>query len=285
MDEIFDKIIKQKEDMSPALKKLAEYILANRSDVSFMTITALAEASGTSEATIVRFCNSLGYFGYPDFKADLQSSVQKRLSIRERLHMSDIAYDNDEHAFIAEIFRNDMNSIQTTLEGLDMDNFVDIMNELLKAKHVVITASRSAQAIGSFLEYYLQMILDDVVMLDKLSVIKEDEVISSFSEDTAVIGITFHRYSKSTIRTMKYAYDRGCVTIALTDMLQSPIVPFSRYSLFAETKLPSLLETFAGPISLVNAMIIYLSKARRPELDKKLELLERRWVDFDVFDE
>lgn len=285
MDEIFEQIARQRENMSKTHKKLADYILENRSTVPFLNISNLARLSGASEASIVRFCTQLGFSGYPDFKKALQATVEKRLSIRERLQISGDAYDDDNHTFVANIFKDDINSISATLEGLNMDTFFSVMDELQRAKHIVISANRSALSLGVFLEYYLRMILGDAVLLSQIPIIMEDEIIARFDENTAVIGITFYRYTKSTVHLMEYAHKRGCVTIALTDTLRSPVVPFAKYSLFAETRLPSLSETYAGPLSIVNAMIIYLSKVHRAQLDEKLQTLEKRWADFDVFDE
>ena len=285
MDEIFQLIIKNRESMSKTQRKLADYIVENRSQVPFLNITSLATLSNTSEASIVRFCTFLGFKGYPEFKNALQASLQEKLSIRERLKMSDVAYANDDHAFIADIFHDDINSISTTLENLDMNVFFQIIQELQDARQIVIISYRSALSLGVFLEYYLHLIFDHVTLLPTASLIEQDEVISGFDSETVVFGITFYRYTKETIHLMEYASRRGCSTIALTDTLQSPVIPFSKHALFAETRLPGMSETYTGPLSIINAIIIYLSKLRKDKLDRKLQSMEQRWVDFDIFDE
>ena len=285
MDEIFENIAKKRDQMSKTQRKIADYIISNQSHVPFLNITTLAKASGTSESSIVRFCTFLGYQGFPEFKNALQNSIRHKLSIRERLQLSETAYNNNNHSFLTEVFNNDINSIQTTLNNLDMDYFEEILRILLKAPKIIIVAYRSVFSIGYFLEYYLQMILGNTVMLSNVSQITEDEILADLDSDTVVLGITFHRYTKKTIGIMEYAYNRGCTTIAITDTLQSPVIPFSKYNLLAETRLPSMTETFAGPFSIVNAIIIYLVRERRTELNRRLEHLEKPWSDFDVFDE
>lgn len=285
MEEIFEIIARRRGHLSKAQKKLADYILNNRTAVPFLNISSLARSAGASEATVVRFCNGLGFKGYPDFRQAMQEAVERQLSIRERLRISENAYTDKSPDFLARIFEDDISNIRATLETLNMNTFFDAMDALISAKSVVISANRSAVALGLFLEYYLRLILGNVVLLSNTHVSMEDEVLSEFGKDTVVIGITFHRYTKNTIRLLEYAYNQGCTTIAITDTLQSPAVPFASYAMFAETRLPSLMETFSGPLSIINAIIIYLGRVRSQELDDRLKKMENYWTDFDVFDE
>ena len=49
-------------------KKVADYVLAHKTDVQFMSISELAYESGVAEATISRFCRRLKLKGYNAFK-------------------------------------------------------------------------------------------------------------------------------------------------------------------------------------------------------------------------
>jgi len=52
-------------------RKVADFVLAQHSQVQFMSITQLAEVCGTAEATISRFCRSLKLKGFNAFKIEL----------------------------------------------------------------------------------------------------------------------------------------------------------------------------------------------------------------------
>ncbi len=51
-----------------AEKKAADYVLAHKTDVQYMSISELAEECGVAEATISRFCRRLNLNGYNAFK-------------------------------------------------------------------------------------------------------------------------------------------------------------------------------------------------------------------------
>ena len=68
---ILDSISSSYSSMTRSAKKLSDYIFNNRSSVQYMSITSLAEAAGVSEATITRFCRTLGLAGYNELKLAL----------------------------------------------------------------------------------------------------------------------------------------------------------------------------------------------------------------------
>ncbi len=56
-------------------KKVANYILNNYMYILDYTVTELAEKAGISDATVVRFCRSVGYKGYQDLKISLAQDM------------------------------------------------------------------------------------------------------------------------------------------------------------------------------------------------------------------
>ena len=56
-------------------KKVADYVLAHKNGVQFMSITELADECGVAEATISRFCRRLNQKGYNAFKLAIAKAV------------------------------------------------------------------------------------------------------------------------------------------------------------------------------------------------------------------
>lgn len=282
MNEIFDKIAKAKESMSKSHKKLADYILENKTKVSFLNITTLANLSGTSEATIVRFCSALGYKGYPQFRQELQQALEQKITIHERLRLSkDI--DSDKEAFIKQVIEDDAQHVKNILQNLDTDVFFAIIEAFLESKKICIVAGRSTMALARFMHYYFNLIFDDVCLVSTVD--EASERYRYFGEDTVVFGITFARYTQSTIHIMEYAKEQNCTTVALTDSYTSPIVPCSTYALFAETEVASLFDTYVAPLSIINAMIAYLCHVKNEKVTQNIEEASKLWSTFHIFNE
>src|SRR5215207_1286478 len=62
-------------EFTGALQRVAEQVLADPAAASRATIVELAERSGTSPATVTRFCRALGFDGYADLRLGIASET------------------------------------------------------------------------------------------------------------------------------------------------------------------------------------------------------------------
>lgn len=69
-------------DMTPALERVANAVLAAPDIALFQSITELADQSKSSEATVMRFCRDLGFSGFQDFKL----ALAREFATRDRTH-------------------------------------------------------------------------------------------------------------------------------------------------------------------------------------------------------
>ncbi|MCP3028682.1 MurR/RpiR family transcriptional regulator [Halobacillus sp. A5] len=280
MGNVYHNIAGKKAKMSKSQLKIANYMLENPNAVSFLTVGKLAKVTGVSEATVVRFATFLGYTGYTEFQQDVQDSLQHQLTTSERLKISKQVYDEKEKG-VDEIFRDDMENIKATMEGLNVEDFHHAVNYILNARKIYILANRSAVSLGVFLQYYLSMIVDNVELLH--SVETASDSLYQINKDDVAIGISFARYTKSTTELFSYAKDKGAKTIAITDNLVSPLIPYADVPLKAASQMPIFIDSFAAPLSLINALITFVSREKQEDVHERLEELEDIWRHFDVF--
>lgn len=277
---VFQHIAENMNQLSKSHKKIADYLLKNANVVPFYNVATLADKAGVSEATVVRFATTLGFTGYPALQHQMQNSIKEQLTTMERLKMSSQVYSDKEKA-IYEIFNDDMNNIKATMESLDIESFHRAAQMLLKAKKIYISANRSTASLGIFLHYYLNIILENTEMLGSYEVLPEQ--LYELDEHDVVIGISFARYSSSTINTIAFAKERGASTVSITDSLLSPLVPYSDVTLTAASDMPSFIDSFTAPLSIINALIVYLGKEREEEVEKRLSKMEDIWNKFGSF--
>ncbi|MED4219620.1 MurR/RpiR family transcriptional regulator [Priestia megaterium] len=280
MENIYKYIAEQMPNMSKSNLKVAKYILENPNTVPFLTGDKLAKMTGVSHATVVRFATFLGCSGYPELQQYMQSSAQQQLTTTERLKISKEVY-SDQDQSVYDIFLDDISNIRSTLERLDIEVFKSAVESLIKAKRVYIVANRSATALGVFLQYYLQFLLEQVELIHSIENVSER--IYDLNKDDVVIGISFARYTKSTIKVLSYAKEKEATTVAITDNLLSPLIPFADIPLTASSQMPAFIDSFVAPLSLINALIISAGKEKEENFQDKLESLEGIWDKFDIF--
>ena len=122
--------------LTPAEKKVADYVLAQPHQIQFMSITQLAEECGAAEATISRFCRSLQLKGFNAFKIELaKQSVAATTPVAPSPALDTYERRRAEAARLA------TDAIQQTLELAKADIVQQIVTLFEQAPHVMCIGS------------------------------------------------------------------------------------------------------------------------------------------------
>lgn len=280
MKDIYQFISEKVNEMSKSQRKIALYILSNTESVPFLNVSQLAKMVGVSEATVVRFATFLGFDGYSEMQRVMQEAVKKQLTTVERLKLSDDVYDKEDQA-IFDMFHEDVQRIEAMAKQLDIKKFREAVDAIIQAKRIFIIANRSAVSLGTFLEFYFDLMFENAELIRNPHGISEK--LFRLDENDVVIGLSFARYTKNTVEAVSFAKDRGSTVIAITDNMLSPLVPYANITLCARSDMPSFIDSFVAPLSLINALITAVGRKKRAEIEKHLEELEAVWERFGIF--
>lgn len=276
MSEVYQKIAEKMPKMSKAQEKIAKYILSNPNRTPFLTVEKLAKFSGVSIATITRFVTFLGYKGYPDFLRDTQESIQEQVTNSERIKLNaEIKEECEKNIY--EVFENDLNNIKSTMEDMNLYEIKIAVNEIINSKRIYIVARRSAYSLGVLLKYYLDFVFNNVYIIENT-----EDIPKYVDKYDLVIGINFEKYSRSAVEVFSYLKSKGSRTIAITDSMLSPIVPYADVSLTVISKGITSLDSFAAPISLINALVVSVKEQKNDCFVNNVELLEETYKKFDI---
>lgn len=276
MSEVYQKIAEKMPNMSKAQEKIAKYILSNPNRTPFLTVEKLAKFSGVSIATITRFVTFLGYKGYPDFLRDTQESIQEQVTNSEKIKLNaEIKEECEKNIY--EVFENDLNNIKSTMEDMNLYEIKIAVNEIINSKRIYIVARRSAYSLGVLLKYYLDFVFNNVYIIENT-----EDIPKYVDKYDLVIGINFEKYSRSAVEVFSYLKSKGSRTIAITDSMLSPIVPYADVSLTVISKGITSLDSFAAPISLINALVVSVKEQKNDCFVNNVELLEETYKKFDI---
>ncbi|HHY92041.1 MAG TPA: MurR/RpiR family transcriptional regulator, partial [Firmicutes bacterium] len=100
------------------------------------------------------------------------------------------------------------------------------------------------------------------------------EELATVRPEDLVIGISFPRYSRLTVQGFEYARAKGAHMLALTDSVLSPLAPLAGITLTAQSNLGSFIESFAAPLSLINALVTAVGRRDKEKTLACLDELE-----------
>lgn len=279
--DVLSRIQNQMGTFSKGQRLIANFILNSYDKAAFMTANKLGNTVKVSESTVVRFATELGYDGYPAMQKALRDIVRNKLTTIQRIEVAnDRMGDQD---VLSMVMHAGAENIRATMEGVDRTSFEQAVNAILAARKVYIIGVRSASALADFLGYYFNMMMEDVIVVRINSFSEVFEQILRVGEKDVVIGISFPRYSKRTVKAMGYAKDQGATTIAITDSDVSPLTEIADHTLMANSDMASFVDSLVAPLSLVNALIVAVSRKKNEELSGTFVKLEQVWDEYQVY--
>jgi len=267
---------------SKGQKLIANFIINHYDKAAFMTAAKLGNIVGVSESTVVRFAIELGYDGYPKLQKALQELIKSKLTAVQRIEVSSNRI-NEENV-LKSVLHSDLEKIKLTMEEINIDEFNTIVEKILKANRIYILGVRSSAPLASFLGFYFNLMFDNVRLVHTTSVSEMFEQIIRVKEDDLVIGISFPRYSKRTIKAMQFVKSQGATVIAITDSLESPVAKSADYSLIARSDMASFVDSLVAPLSVINALIVAVGMRLKDDVYGIFEKLEKIWDEYQVYE-
>ncbi len=266
---------------SKGQRRIAGYILSDYDKAAFMTANKLGTVVGVSESTVVRFAAELGYDGYPAMQKALQEIVRSKLTSIQRIRASnDRLFGSD---VVTTVLQTDMDKIRSAIESVDRSAFERVVDKLVGAKHIYILGVRSSSFLAGYLNFYFHLIFDNVTLVTSNSAGDILESILRIGPGDVLIGISFPRYSQSTVKGVRFAHDRGADVVAITDSALSPLYPMASVSLLASSDMISFVDSLVAPLSLLNALIVAAGHRKDADVSQIFNRLEGIWEEYGVF--
>ena len=136
---VFDIMSSSYTKLTRSEKKIADYILSNREKVEYFSIAQLAEQCHVGEATIFRFCKSIGFVGYNDFKLAIAKSLcqYESFSISSDFPIYGKVNPSDNYTTMCQkLYTSQVNALAQTLELLDPESVSTAAEILLSSNRV-----------------------------------------------------------------------------------------------------------------------------------------------------
>ncbi|CAM4047125.1 MurR/RpiR family transcriptional regulator [Cohnella lubricantis] len=135
-DNVLIKIRDRKDSLTPVERMVADSILANVEEVPHLSVKGLAQLSKTSDASVLRFCKTMGYSGYRQFIVSISASLGS-MEEDQKDRYTDIQPGDELSVIISNISLNNSKSIEDTLSVIDR-------SEIARAVEAIRSCSRIA---------------------------------------------------------------------------------------------------------------------------------------------
>ncbi|WP_312428175.1 MurR/RpiR family transcriptional regulator [Lacrimispora sp.] len=251
-----------------AEKKIADYILAHKSEIIDMTVAELALASGTSDATVSRFCRRCGFNGFHHLKINLAKEVAEERGNSIEVS-NDISRDSIAQS-LQNILANKVAELTQTISMMDPEELDRILSLIEHARTVQLVA------VGNT----IPVALDGSFKFNQLGIptvsgtIWETQMAytCNLTENDGIIIISNSGFSKRLMTLVAVAKENHTPTIAITNNSSSPLGQACDYHITTATREKLLLGEFCfsrvSATTVIEILYLFLSVSKKDSHDR-----------------
>lgn len=245
--------------MTRSMQRVAEAVAGDPAGCAALTVTGLAERTGTSEATVVRTARVLGYPGYRDLRLALAGLAAQQRSGRAPALTTDIAVDDSLPDVVAKLAYDEQQTLADTAAALDTVQL-----------EAAVTAAAGARRIDVYGIGASGLVAQDLTQkLLRIGLIAHAHVDTHLAVTNAVqlaagdlaVAITHSGSTRDVIEPLRVAFERGATTVAITGRPESAVTQYADHVLTTSTAReselrPAAMSSRTGQLLVVDCLFV-----------------------------
>ncbi len=263
MKNIINYLCTNYETLFESEKKIAKYIIENSHKVVNMKLVDLASASGSSEASVSRFCRKIGLDGFYHLKISLAKELVNTGydSIIESNHIT----IEDVKSSLQSILINKQEEIKQTINGIDETVFKEVLNVLHQARLIQFVAVSNTIPVAIDGAYKF----NQIGLLASSGTIWATQIGITYNMNSqdVVILISNSGESKDLIINAKAAHSVQAKTIAITNNENSSLAKLCNYHLTTTTREKIFLDNYCfsrvSATMMIEILYLFLSSMQK----------------------
>jgi len=269
--------------MTRSMQRVAEAVAGDPAGCAQLTVTGLAERTGTSEATVVRTSRLLGYPGYRDLRLALAGLAAQQASGAAPSVTADIAVDDPIEDVIAKLAHDERQTLADTAAGLDPAQVEAVVNALAGARRIDVYGVGASALVAQ----------DLVQKLLRIGLVAHAHADPHLAVTTAVqlrsgdvaLAITHSGRTVDVIEPLRVAFDHGATTVAITGRPDGEIAQYADHVLTTSTAReselrPAAMSSRTSQLLVVDCLFIGVAQrtyeTAAPALSASYEALAHR---------
>ncbi|MCW5719772.1 MAG: MurR/RpiR family transcriptional regulator [Devosia sp.] len=220
----------QKAGMTLADRQIAEFILDDPGRMLELSSAALAEATGRSQSSVVKFSQKLGYAGYQQLKLAVNKAKALEWHAPGGVIHGTIDASDSYVTILQKLIGSKLLSMRETSSANNEEAVDAALAKLSSARKVLLAGVGASSLVAADFSYKL-LKLGRTVLLNSDSHIQISNA-SALDESDALMALSHSGRSVETVRIAELAKRRGATVISVTGMQTNPLAELADIRLF-----------------------------------------------------
>lgn len=205
-------------------KKIADYVIKNAENVVFMSISDLSDACKVADASVHRFCRTVGVKGYQEFKMKLSLSLSNDESADKVQDSSTGQYLGTDYR-LDEILENNVNALRETRRLVDPDSLTNVVTMMSEAKRIYFFGVGDSLLVAQTARNVFLRITNKVFCIDDPHM--QAMTASMATKEDLIIILSYSGSTKDNVYVADIAKEAGAKVVAITRYLKSPLTAYT----------------------------------------------------------
>ena len=249
--------------LSPAQRRIAQYLIDHLSEAAFLNSVDLAERAGVSQPAVSRFATALGFSGYPALREALRPMVLGSVA--------ETPQDVRRNEFQAAIAAEEQNLATLHALAADPERIASVGRELAASPCLPVLGLRMSDPVAYYFTYSAARIHPDVRFIDHAGSAAFDVLLQAQQAGgTWLLAFMLPRYATETITVLDEARRRGFKVALVTD---SRLAPWQHAEVIFPAPVGSRLvfDSHAAPMVLAGLLVQAIADAEPARTQLRLE--------------
>ncbi|GAB4112622.1 MAG: MurR/RpiR family transcriptional regulator [Candidatus Caldatribacteriota bacterium] len=289
-EDFIKKVKENNHKLNSRQKKIIKFILENYAEVGFMSATKIAKKVDTSQSTILRLASALGYDGFGEMQSDIQAMIRRKITSATFVDEMETSYVgsnlkniNQYESLFTRVIQLDLENIKNIKKNIDFMSLVNVVDNILKAKNIYVLGLRSSASLALFFGFSLNLILNNnIKVLDNKFCNLVDQILLISKKDI-LISFCFARYTKETVKMIRFAKEKEAKTIVFADDILIPFGEICDILIPVNVNSAGYVGSYVGPLSLINFLLALTAFKMGKNAITRLKEVEKYFKEYDVF--
>lgn len=256
---LLDQLVEQLQELSPQLRKAAQYVIDHPSHVGVSSIREIAEAADVKPNTLVRMARAVGFDGFDDFREPFRETLRTgRQSFPDRARwLQSIAKGGRHGALFGDMAESALENIERMFAGITAREVRAAADRIVAARRTYVVGVGVSYALAHNFAYLARMALSSVIAVPQEGSLPVDDIARAGREDV-VLAMTFEPYRSEVVDAVHVAKEQGARTIVITDSRASPVALASHQAFVVPTETPQFFTSTIAAAALLETLMAFV---------------------------
>ncbi|MDO4262557.1 MAG: MurR/RpiR family transcriptional regulator, partial [Eubacteriales bacterium] len=203
-------------------RKIADYVIKNCDKVVFMSISDLSEACRVADASVYRFCRTMGVKGYQEFKMKLSLSLASE-DAGKAGEPKDVRRWGLEY-ILDEVLEKNVNAMRETRRLANYEEIEKTIRMMEEAKRIYFFGIGDSLLMGQLAVNKFLRITKKVNYISDLHM--QAMMASMASEEDLIIFLSYSGSTKDNISVARIAKESGAKIAVISRFMKTPLTAY-----------------------------------------------------------